>query len=446
MAAAAVLVVVSALGCERSTNGLEPAVADNDPIVFDDDFGNGVIYQPFLGTKVEAVIVDKTEKAVGQASLKVTVPRPGDASGAYSGGAVTVELVRDLSGYDAVTFWATASKPITLDVAGFGNDNTGTSKYTAERSGIPLTTGWEKFVVPIPLPSKETLEKGLFYFAEGHEGDEEADVWFDEIKFERLNTITNPRPAMASKILGSFVGATIEAENTRTTFNVDGADLTVSHMPGYFTFESSNEDVIKIQNDVIRVVGVGSATVTARLDTVPATGRISVNASAPPPVPAPAPTVPAADVISLFSNVYPNVPVDTWSADWDRANLTDFQIAGDDVKAYTDMGYAGIDFSSNTIDATDMTHFHVDVWVPNGTTFKVKLVDFGADGEFGGGDDREQELTFNPGTTPAVFPGTWSDLDIPLSLYTVLTTRTNIAQLIFSGASTAYVDNIYFHR
>jgi hypothetical protein len=374
------------------------------------------------------------------------VPRPGDGSGAFSGGAVTTFLVRDFSGYEAITFYATASKPVTLDVAGFGNDNTGTSKYTAQWSGIPLGTGWEKYVIPIPLPAKLNLERGLFFFAEGEEGGEAHDVWFDEIKFEKVGTIANPRPVMRTKIVNSFVGATIEAENTQTTFSVAGADQTVEHMPAYFTYLSSNEDVLKVVGDEIRVVGVGSATITAKLDTIPVVGQIAVNASAPPPEPAPIPTVPPENVISLFSNVYSNVPVDTWLTDWSQASLTDFQIAGDDVKAYTDMGFAGIEFSSNTIDATSMTHFHVDVFVPNGTTFKVKLVDFGPDDMFGGGDDTEQELTFNPGTTPALLPGRWSDLDIPLSAFTNMPSKANLAQLVFSGASTAYVDNIYFRK
>lgn len=39
----------------------------------------------------------------------------------------------------------------------------------------------------------------------------------------------------------------------------------------------------------------------------------------------PAPTLTAApgDVISLFSNAYTNVPVDTWSAGWDQAEVAD---------------------------------------------------------------------------------------------------------------------------
>jgi hypothetical protein len=51
-------------------------------------------------------------------------------------------------------------------VAGLGNDNTGTSKYSAERSAIQLTTAWTKYTLPIPLAAKLAVEKGIFFFAE----------------------------------------------------------------------------------------------------------------------------------------------------------------------------------------------------------------------------------------------------------------------------------------
>jgi len=56
-----------------------------------------------------------------------------------------------------------------------------------------------------------------------------------------------------------------------------------------------------------------------------------------------------------------------------------------------------------------MNYFHVDLWTPDTTAlpkvFKIKLVDFGAGGTFGGGDDVEHELTFDASTTPALATG-----------------------------------------
>jgi hypothetical protein len=58
------------------------------------------------------------------------------------------------------------------------------------------------------------------------------------------------------------------------------------------------------------------------------------------------------------------------------------------------------------------------------------------------------ELTFNAGTTPSFVAGQWSPLEIPMSDFVGLVTTGHIAQLVISSpdASTAIVDNVYFHK
>lgn len=170
--------------------------------------------------------------------------------------------------------------------------------------------------------------------------------------------------------------------------------------------------------------------------------------SAEPTVSAPVPTIPAQDVISLFSDAYNNVPVDTWSAVWDAADLSPYVIGtNDSVKKYTNLVFSGTEFTTQTVDATAMMYFHTDIWTPDASTFNIKLVDFGADGQYGGGDDTEQELAFNGSSNPAVVTNQWVSFDIPLSDFTGLTSRAHLAQLIYvSGGNTVYVDNVYFHK
>jgi len=170
-----------------------------------------------------------------------------------------------------------------------------------------------------------------------------------------------------------------------------------------------------------------------------------------PTTPAPTPTYPVADVISLYSNAYTNATVDTWSAEWDDADYIDTQIAGDDVKLYTNVVFAGVEFTSQPLDATGMTHFTMDFWTPDPTAaplvFKIKLVDFGADGMFDGGDDTEHEIFLDATTTPAIQTGNWTTLSIPFTDFTGLTNRAHLAQFIFSGdPNTVYVDNVLFYR
>ncbi len=86
-----------------------------------------------------------------------------------------------------------------------------------------------------------------------------------------------------------------------------------------------------------------------------------------PDVPAPVPAYPADNVISFFSNEYDDVQVDFWSTDWDEADVRDAGAAGDDVKHYTNLRFAGIDFGRQPVDAGAMTHIHMDIWTPETT-------------------------------------------------------------------------------
>ncbi|MDR9400687.1 MAG: T9SS type A sorting domain-containing protein, partial [Psychroflexus sp.] len=163
-----------------------------------------------------------------------------------------------------------------------------------------------------------------------------------------------------------------------------------------------------------------------------------------PAAPAPDPTEDSEDVISMFSGVYTDVPVDTWLTSWSSAQLADIQIQGNDTKLYTDLDFAGAETVANPIDASGMDFFHIDVWSPNATTFRVKLVDLGA--------TVEGELAFD------IAQEQWVSLQIPLDDFAdpnlvtdpnnLLTVRNSIQQVIISGlpagAVTAYVDNVYF--
>lgn len=166
--------------------------------------------------------------------------------------------------------------------------------------------------------------------------------------------------------------------------------------------------------------------------------------AAEPTVAAATPTKLAADVLSLFSNAYTNVTVDTWRTSWSAATLAEVQVAGNDVKKYTGLDFVGVEMVANQLNVSAMDSFQFDLWTPNSTTFRFKLVDFGADGAFGGGNDVEHETIITPALSG------WNRVSVPLTAMTGLTTKSNIAQLIFSsapaGGSTAYIDNVLFSK
>ncbi|MBO6574423.1 MAG: hypothetical protein JJ896_03320 [Rhodothermales bacterium] len=169
--------------------------------------------------------------------------------------------------------------------------------------------------------------------------------------------------------------------------------------------------------------------------------------AAAPETVAATPTQPSSEVTSLFSDAYADVTVDSWSAEWDQADVEDIEIAGNALKKYTNLNYAGIEFTSSPIDASGHTHFRLDLWTPDEVTagtVRVKLVDFGANGVFDGGDDTEHELTFDASSGLAA--RSWVSIDIALSSFAGLASRENLAQLIISGdPGTVYLDNVLFY-
>ena len=430
----------------------EPSAVDlSPPEVFTDGFVQSE-FQAFGGSKYDALGTDALEKYAGGVSLKVSVPTPSDPSGSFAGGAFVATRARDLSVYNALTFYAKASAAVVVGELGLGNDNTGNSRFPVSWKKVPLTTSWTRYVIPLPLGAKLSAEKGLFFFAAATTGAAYS-LWLDEIRYEKLGTsvLGPPRPAITAETARKEVGDSFTATDVSVTWSVDGVDQKISAALPYYTWVSSAPAVATVDTEgKIRAVGPGTATITASLGSVAATGAVTVQVSTAvlPTTKAPTPTQVAADVLSLFSGAYTNVTVDTFRADWSNAGpVTDLQVAGDSVKRYSGLNYAGIDFSTHLLDASAMGFFHLDFWTADSTVFKVKLVDFGADGVFGGGDDKEHELSFTPTSTPPLATSSWVSLDLPFSAFSGLTTRAHLAQVVLSASnSTVFVDNVYFHK
>lgn len=436
-------------GCsDRDPSSLAIARANIDPLVFGDAFGGDVYPQPFGGTYYEALSIDTDNAQSGSASVKVIIPGNNSALGGYAGGVFTSVGARDLADFNALTFYARSSINSTLNEAGFGNDNTGTSLFSVSRLGIPLTTDWTFVVIPIPNSSRLIAERGLFTYSEGFEpqSSQGHTLWFDEVRFSNLSNITNTRGIMPALTKEYFVGAKARL-TTSTIFEIDGADVTVGHSHNYFDFQSTNAAVANVVDGEVQVVGVGDAIISATLAGEPVEGSVTLTGHQGPAAPAPAPTHNAADVVCLFSDTYTNTPVSTWAANWQwsTAEAADFDIGDETAIMYTSLNFCGVDFKANTIDISDMTHMHVDVFVPEGTNFRVKIIAFNADN---GGIVGQRELTFDADSTPALQLGAWTSLEIPMEDFAFTSSLEHVGQLSFStlDATLVLVDNVYWHR
>jgi hypothetical protein len=160
--------LISSYGCnDRSVDGLSSPSFPANGKVFIDDFTGDLIYAAFGGSDVKAFQVDyETTYNNSRASMRYEVPDANSPQGAYAGGAYFSRTGRDLSGFNALTFYIKATQSSTIDVLGFGNDF-GASTYQVAMNGLSVNTNWKKVIIPIPDPRKLSGEKGLFYYSTG---------------------------------------------------------------------------------------------------------------------------------------------------------------------------------------------------------------------------------------------------------------------------------------
>jgi hypothetical protein len=447
-------------GCgDRMVDGLSAPGYPQRGQVFIDDFESDLIYAAFGGSDVKAFQVDyATTYNNSRASMRYEVPDANSPQGAYAGGAYFSRTGRDLSGFNALTFYIKATQPATIDVIGFGNDF-GASAYQVAMNALPVNTNWKKVIIPIPDPAKLSGEKGLFYYSTGPINEKGYTFWVDDVQFEHVPDLGTTVGTMFNgedrKVPTTEKGASIRIEGLQAISGLpNGTTQTINASPSYFLFESSDTSVATVSpQGIVQVLDSGQATITARLGSTLARGSLELSAKGTallPSTPAPAPTVDKENVISLYSNAYTNVPVDTWNTRWQYSTTESsfIKVGNDDVIRYYNLNFVGVEFSSSPINATPMTHFHIDVWTPDPTpnpkNVKVMLVDFGANGVYGGGDDVSHEITI---TAPTLQSNKWVSLDIPLANFTGLTTRAHLAQLVLSGTvSNLFVDNVYLYK
>lgn len=448
------MILLTVVSCQRDVSTLEPASFPAAGEIFLDAPAGDLDYQAFLNSKLDAFQIDFDVKYRGTSSMQITVPSEGDPSGWFAGG-VFVSSGRDLSGFNALTFYAKASQPAQIGLVGFGNDNSGESKYETTVTDLSFSTAWNKFIIPIPNPSKLTAEDGIFEFSIGaDENGNGFQVWLDDVQFENLGTIAHPQADLGNRNLTPVIGDTLNISNVDVSFS--GTDVVVNASSNYLDYVSSNDSVVVVDGENLLVVGGGVAEITAKLGDLDALGSINVdvgNLTA-----APKPTFPASDVISLFSNEYNNVTVDSFNPFWGGSTtlISDLQIGSDDLKEYTKLNFVGIIFESETIDLTGMTNFHMQFWTPDPAAlpaaFRIEIVDFGPNNTFdGGGDDSAHIITIDANSTPKLVSENWVTIDIPISELSGLSSIQNVAQIVLSSPAnqapnTVYIDNLLFHK
>ncbi|MEO1436878.1 MAG: hypothetical protein AAFV80_15170, partial [Bacteroidota bacterium] len=444
--------------CERELS--DDAVLATFPkngLVYIDGFSSGLEYRPFAGSFFEAFSVDENVFFDGTSAMRFDIPNVGNPDGAFAGAIFPDYGRRNLTEFDALVFYARGTRPGVINEIGFGQDFEGNPFLVTLVGGLQLTTSWQRYEIAIPNPEKLTAEAGLFWYSEGPENGEGYSFWIDELEFVKLGNIGQARPIILNGeavTTETFTGIPYEIINCFQTFNLgDGTNQTTSCTAAYFDFTSSDESVATVNEfGVVNPVGQGTAIITATIGGVPAEGSLTMNVVGTY-APAPTPTQDPSEVVSMFSDAYTNVPADHYNGFWQFSSTLGgaTTIGTDNVLSYTELNFVGIEFLNNvsTIDASNMTHFRVDLFpresVDPTDFIRVEINDVGPDNTFGTGDDSGGSITI-PGSELA--NGEWYSVDIPIAGLG-LVNKGNIAQVIFVSDATIgsiFADNLYFYN
>lgn len=457
-----ILFFVIAVSCEREfSDEVEFAKFPSTAEIFTDvPVGMGSdFYFPYGGSKATAWSVDDEVSYKGTASMRFDVPNTFDPEGGYAGAIFRIDgdgSGRDLSGYDALTFWAKGSRGAFIDQLGFGQDF-GENKYQAHISSLAISTNWQKYIIPIPDASKLIQERGMFWYsaASRNEAGLGYTFWIDELRFEKLGTVAQLQPAILNGedvVEQSFIGNEIDIKRNglASTFNVNGTNVTVYSSPSYFIFSSSNPSIASVDEyGIVDVRDSGSSTITAEIAGVKAKGSLIVESSGSFDT-APIPNRDPANVISIFSDAYTNVPVDYYNGFFAPYQTTQggappIDFNGDMIINYTELNFVGIGtfFNVSPINITNMTHLHIDIRVneaidPN-DYINIQLINSVGNNETSG------TVPFGAST---FVQNQWVSLDIPIASFG-LADRTKIGLLFFISDATIsniYVDNIYYYK
>ncbi len=427
------------------------------PVGLTDEFF--ISFDPAGGANTSGFGTDDNEAYKGTTSIRIDVPAPNDPEGGFIGGIFRDRGEgRDLTGYDALTFWAKGSTTATIGLFGFGTDFI-ENRYAVGLENTQLSTDWKKYTIPIPDASKLVQEKGMFIFSAGTESTNGAGFtfWIDEIRFENLGTLGQPRPAILGgqdQTAQANIDTSVSIIGLSQTFNLaNGQDVTVTATPAYFDFITSNPFVASVNDQgIVTVEGPGepdpntgvvdnTSVITATLAGMDASGSLTLSSV-------------NIEVISIFSDVFANVPVDNYNGfylDGFQTTLGGAILEGsNNIIDYTMLNFVAIEFYGRDgsgvqpVDASDMTHIHIDIR-PNEAIeasdfFRIEIFNnFTLGNQIAGTYTISgSELTSND----------WVGFDIPLSSFSGLSSQDALGAMIFVSDGTIVnvsLDNIYFY-
>lgn len=266
-----------------------------------------------------------------------------------------------------------------------------------------------------------------------------ADFYFDNIYFWK----TAVDPSADATLSDLKVDGTTIAGFGSTIQNYNYELLTgTTVIPQITSVTTTNPSATYVITQATALPGSATVAVTSSNSSVTNTYTINFVLTGPSTNAPTPPNRAASDVISLFSDAYTNIPVTEWSTPWDDSNFQDIVLSGNNIKKINFVNFLGVQLA-NYVDATSMTHFHMDYYIEAGVNLVGKVLNpKWSNHAAQAGETSALLLTHLPTTT-----GSWVSIDVPLTSFGGAQSREALYQfLITSNLGSVYVDNIYLHK
>ena len=305
------------------------------------------------------------------------------------------------------------------------NAGTGVGEFLVP---VPIITeAWSSIDIPIGDFTGMTWDNIIQMKFDGQAGVTPSNIYLDNIYFWKNPTVAGT-DATLSDLQVDFVtidGFAPSIENY--AYGLVEGTLFVPQITSATPTDINVTSVVITQSPAIE--GDATVVVTAEDGITTKTYTVSFAITIPNSVP-PIPPHAEADVISIYSETYTNLPGTDFNPFWGQATIVtvDVPIAGNNTLRYENLNYQGTQFTNQNVSGYE--YLHVDFWTGNSTDLGIYLISPG----------NEIEHVFT------VLPAEWVSVDILLSDFDPPVNLSDVFQFKVEGNGDVYFDNWYFWK
>jgi hypothetical protein len=353
--------------------------------------------------------------------------------------------------YLHIDIWVAEGTNRMVKVSPVDNSGSGPSEVLVE---VPVTPGaWNSVDLPIEAFSGMTWQSvfqlkfdGQFN-ADGSANTTPFNVYLDNIFFWKSATSADDDATLSDLQID---GETIDGFNPNVRNYTFDIPVGSTDVPQITLATPTNANATATITQATEVPGTATVDVVSANGQVERTYSVAFTNNFPGEAPPAQPSRNPQDVISILSDAYTNIEVDSYSAEWDNSSYEFVTVGGATVMRIDFGNFIGIDFNSNRQDMSEMTHFHLNFWTANDTfdkSFNLKFSEWGGTNQ----EVSAFEYSITMASDPPIADGVWVTVDVPLDSWTPVNAssvvRGDVAQFIISSnLDVVYVANVYVYK